>query len=341
MNTGTWINVDEMTRVGALRRAADELAGTLGLTERGRGDLGIIATELGTNLVKHAEDGVVLVRPVRDADDAGVQLLCLDSGPGMADVTRSLVDGESTAGTLGIGLGAVARLAHRCDVYSVPGRGTILMAEVWRDRQRPAIDGQAWGGGLTRPLSGESVSGDWFAFRVSGNRYQIMLCDGLGHGPLAAAASQAAYGAFHAAPPDPPAAMVERLNKALAHTRGAALAVAELDFAAASVTLCGLGNIAATTVTETERRGLVSMPGIAGHHRSGTREFSYPFPAGAVLVMHSDGVSSRWRLDDYPGLLDRSPLLIAATVLRDAGIRRDDACVVAARAASGTPGGPA
>lgn len=332
MSTETWINVDEMSRVGAVRRAADDLARTLGLGEQSRADLGIVATELGTNLVKHADDGVVLVRPVRDFDDAGVQLLCIDSGPGMPDVAQSLVDGESTAGTLGIGLGAVARLAHRCDVYSAPGSGTILAAEVWRHRPAPNTDRQTWTAGLTRPLTGEPISGDFFASRVSGDRYQIMVCDGLGHGPLAAAASQAAYGAFVAAPPEPPAKVVQHLNVALAHTRGAALAVAELDFAAARVTLCGLGNISASTVTGMERRGLISMPGIAGHHRSGTREFSYPFPPGAVLVMHSDGVSNRWSLEGYPGLAECSPLLIAATVLRDAGTRRDDACVLAAKA---------
>jgi hypothetical protein len=43
-------------------------------------------------------------------------------------------------------------------------------------------------------------------------------------------------------------------------------------------------------------------------------------------------VVDRWQLADYPGLVDRSPLVVAATVLRDAGTRRDDACVLVARA---------
>lgn len=47
--------------------------------------------------------------------------------------------------------------------------------------------------------------------------------------------------------------------------------------------------------------------------------------------MHSDGVTDRWRLTDYPGLQRRSPQVIAATLLRDAGVRRDDACVLVAR----------
>lgn len=323
----SWFTLeDDATRVGAVRRAATAMASALGFAANQVADLAIIATELSTNLVKHARDGVMHVRPVRDADEAGVQLVSIDSGPGMADVARSQADGESTTGTLGIGLGAAARLADRYEIYSMPGRGTIVVAEVWCHKPPTT---QVWADGITRPLAGETVSGDGFAQRVRGNRYQVMLCDGLGHGPMAAAASQAAFGAFHESPEGPPADVVRYLNGALGHTRGAALAVAEIDIASATVKLCGLGNVASTVINGSERRGMVSLPGIAGHHRGSIREFGYPFPSGAVLVMHSDGVSGRWELDSYQGI--ESPLVIAATVLRDAGIRRDDACVLVAK----------
>jgi anti-sigma regulatory factor (Ser/Thr protein kinase) len=317
---------DDATRVGTVRRAAAAMASALGFAAHKAADLAIITTELATNLVKHAREGTMHVRPVRDADEVGVQLVSIDSGPGMADLTRSQIDGESTTGTLGIGLGAVARLADRYEIYSKPGRGTIVVAEMWRSKPSGA---PVWVAGITRPLTGETVSGDTFAHRVRGNRCQVMVCDGLGHGPLAAAASQAAFGAFHTAPEGAPADLVRHLNAALGHTRGAALAVAEIDTAAATVRLCGLGNIAATLIGGGERRGMISLPGIAGHHRSAIREFGYPFPAGAALVMHSDGVSGRWDLDAYLGM--ESPLVMAATLLRDAGIRRDDACVLVAK----------
>jgi hypothetical protein len=255
-----------------------------------------------------------------------VQLVSIDSGPGMGDVARSRMDGESTAGTLGIGFGAVARLADRCEVHSRPGRGTVVVAELWC-RKPPGE--RVWADGITRPLAGETVSGDGFAHRVSGDRYQVMVCDGLGHGPLAAAAAQAAFGAFRDAPQGPPADVVRHLNAALGHTRGAALAVAEIDTEAAAVRLCGLGNISSSVVVDGERRGLISLPGIAGHHRSGIKEFGYPFPGDALLVMHSDGVSNRWELNGYREM--DSPLVTAALVLRDAGIRRDDACVLVAK----------
>jgi hypothetical protein len=76
---------------------------------------------------------------------------------------------------------------------------------------------------------------------------------------------------------------------------------------------------------------MVSLPGIAGHQKRQIREYEYPLAPASVVVMHSDGVVDRWQPADYPGLLRHSPQVIAATVLRDAGTRRDDAGVLVAR----------
>jgi hypothetical protein len=126
--------------------------------------------------------------------------------------------------------------------------------------------------------------------------------------------------------------VVEVLHRKLNHGRGAALAVAELDVDAGVLRYAGLGNISGTLFgADGTRRGLVSLPGIAGHQRRQIREYDYPLAPGAVLLMHSDGVVDRWSPADYPGLLSHPPIVIAATVLRDAGTRRDDAGVVVAR----------
>ncbi|MFI1195927.1 SpoIIE family protein phosphatase [Micromonospora sp. NPDC020750] len=328
---GLWFRVESGSTASAVRRAAERLGRQLEIGEARTADLAIVAAELTSNLVKHAEDGVLLLRPVRRGGQAGVELVAIDSGPGMADLTVSSRDGHSTAGTLGIGLGAITRQTDWFDAYSRPGRGTVLAVQVWPRGPLPEL---SWVGALTRPITGESVSGDGYALRIAEGRHQVLTCDGLGHGPLAAAATDAALAAFRAAPAGSPATVVQHLHRAMSHTRGAALAVAELDSDAGLLRFAGLGNISASVVAEGERRrGLVSLPGIAGHQRPVVREYDYPFPAGASLVMHSDGVVDRWQLDDYPGLLRSGPLVMAATLLRDAGLRRDDACVLVARAA--------
>lgn len=328
LDAGVWFRVEAAGTAAAVRRAAERLATELGMPPARIADLAIVATETASNLVKHADEGTLLLRAVRVPGRAGVEIIALDRGPGMADVTRAIGDGHSTAGTLGIGLGAIVRQSSWSDLHSVPGRGTVMALQVWAGETPP----QAWAAGLIRALTGEPVSGDGFAAREADGRRQVLLCDGLGHGRLAHAATQEAVRVFADAPAAPPAAVVEALHRKLSHTRGAALAVAELDPDAGLVRYAGLGNIAGTVLNpDGSRRGMVSLPGIAGHQRRQIREYDYPLPAGGIVLMHSDGVVDRWKAADYPGLLSHSPQLIAATVLRDAGTRRDDAGVLVAR----------
>ncbi|MBV1856519.1 SpoIIE family protein phosphatase [Catellatospora sp. NEAU-YM18] len=322
----TWFRLDDLSTVGSVRRFATELAVSVDFAAHKVGDFAIIVSELATNLVKHAQDGALLVRPVRGDDTVGVEVISIDAAPGMADFAAMYEDGRSTTGTLGIGLGAVARLADRSEGFSMPGRGSVLCAQLWHEPPPP----RPWAEGLTRPLTGETVSGDAYASRTVAGRRLVMVSDGLGHGPLAAAASQAALQLFHTAPDEPLPRLMERLHRGLSHTRGAAVALAEIDFDAGVVRVCGLGNIASSLVTGDERRNLISMPGITGHGKATIRQFEHPYSDDSLLIMHSDGVTDKWTLHPYPGLVTRSPLLVAATVLRDAGVRRDDACVLVA-----------
>ena len=273
LDSGVWFRVEAAGTAAAVRRNAERLAEELGLDERRRADLSIVAAELAGNLVKHAEQGVLLLRPVRTVSEAGVEIVAIDSGPGMADVAHSIGDGHSTTGTLGIGLGAIVRQASWYDLYSVPGKGTVLAAQLWPH----AAPEPVWAAGLVRPMAGEQVSGDGFAIREIEGRRQVLVCDGLGHGPLAAVATQEALRAFGAAPAVPPAAVVELLHRTMGHTRGAALAVAELDHDAGLVRYAGLGNISGTILApDGSRRGMVSLPGIAGHQKRQIREYDYP-----------------------------------------------------------------
>jgi anti-sigma regulatory factor (Ser/Thr protein kinase) len=328
LDVGAWFKVEAAATASAVRRSAERLAAQLDLPDKRIADLSILVAEAGGNLVKHADQGTMLVRTVRTEQQAGVEIIAIDHGPGMSDLAFAIGDGHSTAGTLGIGLGAIVRKSSWSDLHSVPGKGTVLAAQVWpSDPPQPT-----WAAGITRPITGESVSGDAFAVRDADGRRQVMMCDGLGHGGLAAAAAYEAVRTFMTAPSVPPDAVVEVLHRRLNHTRGAALAVAELDPDAGLVRYAGLGNISGTVIGPIgKRRGMISLPGIAGHQRRQIRQYDYPIDRGSIVLMHSDGVVDRWNHADYPGLLIHSPVVIAATVLRDAGVRRDDAGVLVAR----------
>ncbi|HZD96717.1 MAG TPA: SpoIIE family protein phosphatase, partial [Micromonosporaceae bacterium] len=190
----------------------------------------------------------------------------------------------------------------------------------------------AWVAGARRPVAGENVCGDGYTARADGGRRQVMVCDGLGHGPIAAIAASAVVAEFAAAPPADPATLLGHLHERTHHTRGSVVAIAELDVDAGVVRYAGVGNISGTILSGGQRRRMVSLPGIVGQQRREIREFTYPVAAGDLLIMHSDGLTDRWDLAPYPGLSERAPVLIAATLLRDHAKRRDDACVLVARA---------
>ncbi|WP_238007844.1 SpoIIE family protein phosphatase [Dactylosporangium sp. AC04546] len=321
-----WVTVGDAGAAGIARRLAVDAARRLGFTEQRAGEVAIVAAELASNLHRHADAGALSVRILRHDAIGGLELVAVDSGPGMADLPFASADGHSTAGTLGIGLGAVQRLSDTATGFSVPGRGTVYAVRLWPgpagDHAGPPV------AGLSRPIAGEQVCGDRYAARLHDGALLVLVADGLGHGPLASAAAAACADGFLRSGLDTPAAILDHLHRTVSHTRGAAVSVARVE--GRDVRFAGLGNVSGTIAfPDGERRGLVTMPGIVGHQSRGVREFGYELPPGAVLVLHTDGVSDRWTLRDYPGLSRHDPLLVAATVLRDAGVRRDDACVAA------------
>lgn len=321
-----WIRVEHESAIGAVRRAAVDLAVQLGLGESRANEAGIVVTEIATNQMKHAGGGAILLRACRGTNSAGLEVVGVDNGPGMRSVSASMVDGHSTSGTLGIGLGAMARLATDWDVFSAPGRGTVVTLSFGlAGAVAPAV-GRPGAAGLTRPMAGEEVCGDGYALRVDGDILTGMLADGLGHGPLAALATAAAVRAFRAAAFAPPVELLRVVHPALHGTRGAAVAIVQL--VGDQARYAGIGNVSGLVLDREQRRGMISHPGIVGSNARTFRETTYEFSPDAVVVMHSDGVTNRMVLADGPHLLRHPPLVVAATVLRDFGVRHDDASVL-------------
>ncbi|MBB4918318.1 ATP-binding SpoIIE family protein phosphatase [Streptosporangium saharense] len=322
-----WARAEDASAIGALRRAAVVLAENRGFDEEDTGRVAVAVSEAASNLVKHAVEGTMLIRPHPELTSA-IEIVAVDRGPGMRDVARALRDGYSTAGTLGIGMGGIARMATGYEVHSVPGRGTVLgMYFTARQGPKPACRVS----GVTRPIGEESVCGDAFAISDSDTSASVMLCDGLGHGEAAAHASREAVRLFAEHTALAPVDILGRIHRGLPQTRGGAVAVAHVDRVAGTVSFAGLGNVSAWIASHDGRQGMISVPGIAGHQARTLRQYEYTVPPHSMVVLHSDGLSDRWDITSYPGLVTRTPSVVAATLLRDAGTRRDDACVVAVR----------
>jgi anti-sigma regulatory factor (Ser/Thr protein kinase) len=323
----------DTSRIGEARRAAVATGIRAGLGAAELSNLGIIATEIATNAVRHATGGEMVLRTVQGNEQSGVEMLCLDRGPGMANVAECLRDGYSTAGTMGTGLGAASRLATTFDISSVVGSGTVVLARLWPAGGLNSPERAALVAGICLPVADETECGDGWAAVSTGSRTVILLVDGLGHGVSAATAADTAVRLFHANAARPAEQIMELLHRGLQSTRGAAAAVAEIDLGRGHLRYAGLGNIASWIVTDGATRALVSHNGIVGHQARRVQPFDYPWPAGATLVMHSDGLTNHWKLDRYPGLLRRDPAVLAAVLYRDCARVRDDSSVVVYRPA--------
>lgn len=327
MSMSVVLPVTEPSQVGEARRQTAATAVELGFGETARGKLALVVTELATNLVKHGGGGE-LVFSATAANE--VDVLALDRGAGMANVAQCLRDGYSTAGSSGTGLGATGRLADVFDIHSAPGMGTAVFARVGNNHPGRGV-GRLEIGGVNVPKHHEVVCGDAWAARQTAAGGAVMVADGLGHGLLAAEAAAEATRLFAGTWTDP-ADYLRRADGALRKTRGAAAALAQIDIERAELRYAGVGNIIGTIIGgAAPSRSLVSHNGTVGVEVRKIQEFVYPWAAGSLLVLHSDGLTSRWRLDEYPGLVVKHPSLIAGVLYRDHARGSDDVTVVVAR----------
>jgi len=323
----------EQSGVGEARRAAVTLARRAGFGEVGCGRVALVVTEAATNVVRHGGGGEVLVSQVEGpGGSVGLEVQALDEGRGMADPAACLCDGYSSAGSRGEGLGAIGRLSSGFDLFSHPRQGTAVLCRLWADPAPPArADVEL--GAVSLPHPAETARGDgWAAMAVEG-RFILLVADGLGHGPQAASAARLAEDVLAREWRQSPAAVLQSVHEALRATRGAAVAVAEVMTEERRVRFAGLGNVVARIESQLASRVLVSLPGTAGHQARQVQEFAYPWPDRAMLVVHTDGLATRWKLDQYPGLAGHLPGLAAGVLYRDHRRGKDDVTVVVMREA--------
>jgi anti-sigma regulatory factor (Ser/Thr protein kinase) len=332
--SGFTVAIDDSSQVGEARRGAATVATSAGLNETDAGKFAILVTEAATNIAKHAGRGEIMLRAITGPGLRGVELIAIDSGPGIFDLERALRDGYSTAGSAGKGLGTFTRLATAFDIYSAAGAGTVLAARLIVERQASRGARPPDVGVVRAAKRGEVECGDdWGVTWNENGRLTITVADGLGHGPQAAEASRRAIEIASEHAKSAAGSVVAEIHAGLRPTRGAAIAVAELDTAGASLRFAGLGNISASVISAGVSKSLVSLNGIAGHEMRKIQEFSYEWQNEPLLVMHSDGISARWDLARYPGLGLRDPSVVAGVIYRDFSRGRDDSLVVVVREA--------
>jgi anti-sigma regulatory factor (Ser/Thr protein kinase) len=333
------IQVTDPTHAGEARRHAALHAERANLGERERGSLAIVVTEIVTNLIKHAGSGTIVLESVANNGSSAVRVLGLDKGPGIRDLPAALRDGFSTAGTPGNGLGSIKRLSNAFDIYTGPGLGTAVLAEFWPAAKK-SLDPTSRDlqylnalevGVVSVPIKGEELCGDGWSVKRAGDSMLLMVVDGLGHGILASEAAREAERVFIESRTNTPTSILQDSHDALKKTRGAAMAIVSLHLENQLISFAGVGNIGASIVTPATSRGMASHNGTVGHQLHRIQEFTFPWTANSVLVMHSDGLKTAWDLKRYPGIWSKHPGLIAGMLYRDFYRDRDDVTILIAK----------
>ncbi|MFL1514022.1 ATP-binding protein [Pseudomonas prosekii] len=322
--------IEDSSQIGHARRIAQQLAEQHGFDATDAGRVALVVTELASNILKHATRGELHLRVLPRAVGAGIEILAIDRAGGF-DVQACLADGFSTRGTQGIGLGAMSRQADVFDVHA-DSRGTVLLTRFY-PRNDKAPDRRV--GISQHSLHDDPACGDVFHLAFDGASISALVIDGLGHGEEAERGARAGEQTYALTPFASPVLLLEDIHRAMIGSRGGALAIAQFD--GDSLKFVGIGNIGACLIAPDKSRGLASHPGIVGGQYRKAQPFDYAHVNGQLLIMYSDGLQSRWNLQDYPGLVHRHPAVIAAILHRDFCRGRDDVTVlvVALEAAHG------
>lgn len=181
-------------------------------------------------------------------------------------------------------------------------------------------------GVATRPALMNDVNGDAYLIKQWDDHILVALIDGLGHGEEAAKASEAAK-EFVSEHFDKDLEQIMRgLHDSLTKTRGAVVGMTRIDLAEKRFAFCGVGNIEAKLIIDPPIQP-VSRDGIVGANMIKIKKFEYHYDSLKAIVLHSDGVSSKFDLPKYKNL-STDPQKIAKKILNDCWNGRDDATVI-------------
>jgi anti-sigma regulatory factor (Ser/Thr protein kinase) len=322
------ISLPNRTYQAVARSEIKRIANTVGFTPRRMAELEIIIAEITSNVVKHTTSGGELLIKILADDNPGLEIICIDNGPGISNVNKMLEDGMSSTNTLGQGLGAIRRLSDEFDIYSINKWGTVLLARFFKEKKLIAKKKNIECGVIMLPKEGETACGDNYHFFCRGNQLKFALSDGLGHGKNAAIAAEESLLAFRRNMVLPPNEQIKRIHEDIKRTRGAVMNITHIDLVSKQAVYCGVGNIASRIQSAAKYRSCISYNGIVGHSIPTTlNNHVMQWNRHDLLVIHSDGLSSRWDLQKYPSVTLRDRSIIAAVLYKDFCRKTDDVTI--------------
>ena len=323
-----------------LRSKLAAIAQRLGFSDLKRANMALVVSEMVSNQVKHAGGKGML--QIWQQPGPVLDILSLDYGPGIANLSLAEEDGYSSVNTLGKGLGSIRRLSDQVYVYTQQeshGRekrwnGTALLARFCLRGKQDCQDAEKHPelkiGLYSRSLSDERYNGDRIYVRRDHETLRWMHLDGLGHGEHAEKATADLAGLLQHY--NAPAETLAAVDRQLHTSRGAVAIIGELGLGSRALHILGVGDMHAH-VHNLEQDGMSSFsfaPGVLGKEHKSPEVISLKFDQRCVAITASDGIRRNWDVSNFPGLFNLHPQLIAYVLGNIMGRISDDQSVCVA-----------
>lgn len=334
-------DISNDTDVGTARRAIRVLTSRIGFSEVETEEIALVVTELGKNLVKHAQDGVMVARSLERSPGDGIEIVTMDQGPGIAQAEQMIIDGNTSKDSLGYGLGTVDRLMDELTLgpRTDHQQGSMIRCRRrLKDLQGTNLNINLDAGAAARCHPGSRLNGDAWIIKKWQNNLLVGVIDGLGHGPHAHKAAQTARQVMSRHYDCPLPDLFKRVERACRKTRGVVMALAKIQADKGTEELTGgmqfasIGNISSRLWKRAGGMNFHVTRGIVGANAPAPKVSIHDVSPSDVLVLHSDGVSTHWRWEMIRPHFNKTATDLAAWMLRRLGKNSDDAVVLVVKA---------
>lgn len=336
-NTGAYCNyrIEDRSYLAIIKKDMAKHARAVGFPEEKIGKLHLVATELISNLLKFgARNRELLWKVIAHKGEYCIEILALDKGSGISSISQALEDGFSSSGTAGEGLGAIQRQSDFFELYSQPGQGTVVLARIFANEEFLQKNQAFNFAALSVPKPSEMLCGDgyYIEYEPEQQQFNMLLLDGLGHGPGAHEAALAAIEVYKVLPKESPESILKEIHKQIKKTRGAVAMALKYHFQKDALSYCGVGNISGKTIGHNSVKYLSSFNGIVGHVMSSRiNNQEVPWERGKLLLVHSDGLTSRVDIAKYPYIQKYDPAILAGCLYRDYTRGNDDSTIIVSK----------
>lgn len=330
-NTFSTYKIDDRSLIAFIKREIHNLALQLGFTPHRAAETDIIVAELTSNLMKFANGGELLYRANFNGEFNEIEIYCLDKGVGFDNVAKIMNDGYSSSNTLGHGLGSIKRLSNDFQIYSMKNWGCVQYIKICEkpDLQIPSIKNGLNSSTIAVNYPGEKLCGDGYYIKQTNKGFQIFVGDGLGHGESANEAVEAAIKAFRQTLETDPTAILREIHSTVKKTRGLVATIASVDYKSEVWNICGIGNINTRIYNGLENKTYTPYNGIIGHNIPRTLNNTVvPYKKHQIIIMHSDGLRTRWNLNELTSIFKHSPGIIGAAIYKENVRGTDDATIL-------------